>query len=47
MDLPVAFRRLRKGVINVKSKDQKRFLQCHVRHINTLKEHPEKNLKTD
>ena len=42
MDLPVKFKSPRKGLINIKNKDQKCFLWCHVRHINPLKEHPEK-----
>ena len=45
MDLPVELRSPRKGLINIKNKDKKCFLWCHVRHINPLKEHPEK--KTD
>ena len=32
----------RKGLINIKNKDQKYFLWCHVRHINPSKEHPER-----
>ena len=35
----------RKGLINIKNKDQKCFLWCHVRHINPSKEHPERILK--
>ena len=31
----------KKVLINIKSKDQKCFLWCHVRHINPSKEHPE------
>ena len=31
----------RKRRINIKSKDEKCFLWCHVRHINPLKEQPE------
>ena len=42
MDLPVELRSPRKGLINIKNKDQKCFLWCHVRHINPPKEHPEK-----
>ena len=42
MDLPVELRSPRKGLINIKNKDQKCFLWCHVRHINSLKEHPER-----
>ena len=34
MDLPVKFRSPRKRLINIKNKDQKCFLWCHVRHIN-------------
>ena len=45
MDLPVALRSPRKGLINIKNKDQKCFLCCHVRHINHSKEHPERILK--
>ena len=32
MDLPVELKSRRKGIINIKSKDQKRFLWCHVTH---------------
>ena len=42
MDLPIELRSPRKGLINIKNKDQKCFLRCHVRHINPLKEHPER-----
>ena len=45
MDLPVELKSPRKGLINIKNKDQKCFLWCHVRHINPSKEHPEKLLK--
>ena len=37
----------RKGQINIKSNDQKYFLWCHVRHINPLKEHPERITNID
>ena len=37
----------RKGLINIKNKDKKRFLWCHVRHINTSKEHAERIKKND
>ena len=42
MDLPVELRSPRKGLINIKNKDQKCFLWCHARHINPSKEHPER-----
>ena len=47
MDLPVELKSPRKGLINIKNKDQKCFLWCHVRHINPSKEHPERILKND
>ena len=47
MDLPVELRGPRKGLINIKNKDQKRFLWCHVRHINPSKEHLERIRKID
>ena len=34
MNLPVELESPRKGLINIKNKDQKCFLWCHVRHIN-------------
>ena len=45
--LPVELRSTRKELINIKNKDQKCFLWCHVRHINPLKEHPERITKED
>ena len=45
INLPVELRSPRKGLINIKNKNQKCFLWCHVRNINPWKEHPEKNLK--
>ena len=47
MDLPVELRSPRKGITNIKNKDKKSFLWCHVRHINPSKEHPERIKKTD
>ena len=45
--MPIELRSPRKGLIIIKNKDQKCFLWCHVRHINSLKEHPGKILKVD
>ena len=42
INLPVELRSSKKGLINIKNKDQKCFLWCHVRHINPSKEHPER-----
>ena len=47
MDLPVELRSSRKGLINIKNKDQKCFLWCHVRHVNPSREHLERIKKTD
>ena len=47
MDLPVELRNPRKGLINIKNKDQKCFLWCHVRHINSCKGHPGRITKED
>ena len=47
MKLPVELRSTRKGLINIKNKDQKCFLWRHVRHINPLEEHPERITKED
>ena len=42
IDLPFELRSPRKRLINIKNKDKKCFLWCHVRHINPSKEHPER-----
>ena len=47
IDLPIELKHARKGLINIKNKDQKCFLWCHVRHINPLNEHPERILKSE
>ena len=46
MDIHVELKSPRKGLINIKNKDQKCFLWCHVRHINLSKEHPERKKMT-
>ena len=47
MDLHVELKSPKKGLINIKNKDEKCFLWCHVRHINPSNEHPERILKTN
>ena len=47
MDLPIELKSPKKGLINIKNKDQKCFLWYHVRHINPSKEHPERIKKID
>ena len=45
--LPIELKHPKKGLINIKDNDQKRFLWCHVRHINPLNEHPERITRID
>ena len=47
MKLLAELRSPRKGLINIKNKDQKCFLWCHVWHINPLNENPERITKKD
>ena len=47
IDLSVELGSPRKELINIKNKDKKNFLWCHVRHINLLNKHPERILKND
>ena len=47
IDLPVELKSLRKGWIDIKDKDKKCFLWCHVKYITPSKEHPERILKND
>ena len=47
MGLPVELKTPRKGLINIKNKDEKRFLWCHVRHLNLSKKDPERITKTN
>ena len=46
IDLPVELRSPKKGLIDIKNKDEKCFFWCHVRHI-LLNKHPERILKND
>ena len=47
MKLPAELKSPRKVLINIKDKDQKCFLWCHIRHINPVKIHPERIKKED
>ena len=47
IESPIELRSPKKGLINIKNKDQKYFLWCHVRHINPSKEHPGQIRKAD
>ena len=39
--LPVELRSPERVLINIKNNDQKYFLWCHIRHISSIKIHPE------
>ena len=45
--LPVELKGPKKGLINIKNINQICFLWCHVRHINSVKMHPEKITRED
>ena len=45
--MPIELRGSKKGLINIKNKDQKCFLWCHVRHINLTKKYPGEINKVD
>ena len=47
IDLPIELKHPKKRLINIKNNDQKCFLWCHVRHVNPLKEHPQRITKID
>ena len=45
--LPCKLKNSIKGLINIKNKNNKCFLCCHIRHLNLLKIHPERIKKAD
>ena len=45
--MPNKLLNLMKDLINIKSKDNKWFFWCHIRHLNLLKIHPERITKAD
>ena len=47
IELPHEFKNPMKGLINIKSNDNKCFLWCHIRHLNFVKRHPERVTKED
>ena len=47
MELPMELRNPRKGLINIKNKDDECFRWCHIRHLNPQTEHPERIKKED
>ena len=47
IELPMELRNPKKGLINIKNKDDKCFRWCHIRHSNPQIEHPERIKKGD
>ena len=45
--MPIELKHPEKGLIKIKNNDQKCFLWCHVRHINPVKDHPERITRVD
>ena len=47
VELPSESKNLQKGLINIKSNDNKCSYWCHVRHLNLINKHPERIKKED
>ena len=47
IELPTELRNPKKGLINIKTKDDECFRWCHIRHLNPQIEHPERIKKGD
>ena len=47
MELPTELKNPKKGLINIKNKDDECFRWCHIRHLNPQTEHPERIKKED
>ena len=47
MKLPAELRSSKKGLINIKNNEQKCFLWCHIRCINSVEIHPERITRND
>ena len=47
IELPTELRNPKKGLINIRNKDDKCFRWCHIRHLNPQTEHPERIKKED
>ena len=47
IELPTELRNPKKGLINIKNKDDECFRWCHIRHLNPQIEHPERIKKGD
>ena len=47
LELPAKFRNSKKGLINIKNKDNECFRLCHIRHLNPQKKDPQRIKKED
>ena len=47
IELPTELKNPKKGLINIKNKDDECFRWCHIRHLNPQTEHPERIKKGD
>ena len=47
IELPMELRNPKKGLINIKNKDDESFRWCHIIHLNPQTEHPERIKKGD
>ena len=47
IELPTELKNPKKGLINIKNKDDECFRWCHIRHLNPQTEHPERIKKDD
>ena len=47
IELPMELRNPKKGLINIKNKDDECFRWCHIRHLNPQEKHPQRIRKDD
>ena len=47
IELPTELRNSKKGLINMKNKDEESFRWCHIRHLNPQTKYPERSKKED
>ena len=47
IELPMELRNPKKGLINIKNKDDECFIWCHIRHLNSQEKNPQRIKKED
>ena len=47
IELPMELRNPKKGLINIKNKDDECFRWCHIRHLNSQEKNPQRIMKED